>query len=82
MTLSDHNKALEYYKSHQEELVKMYNGKTIIFHSDEILSVKDSLEEAYNFALKEYGIGNFSLQEVGPTASSYTAYIASPGVIV
>jgi hypothetical protein len=79
---SDHTKALKYYKEHQEELVAKYNGKTLIFRDDEILDVKNSIEEAYNYALEKYGIGDFSLQEVAPGEGSYTAYIATPGVLV
>ena len=82
MTPSDHEKALKYYKEHQVELVAKYNGKTIIFHDDKIMAIKDTIQEAYSFALQEYGIGNFSLQEVAPGSSSYTAYIATPGVLV
>ncbi len=78
---SNHVKALKYYKEHQVELVEKYNGKTLIFFDDQLLDVKDSLEEAYNFAIEKYGIGNFSLQEVSPGEGSYTAYIATPGVI-
>ena len=80
MNSSDHTKALNYYKKNQEELVQKYNGKTLIFNNDKLLIVKDNLKEAYEFALKEYGIGNFSLQEVTPDSSSYTAYFASPSV--
>ena len=82
MTPSDHTKALKYYKEHQGELVAKYDGKTLIFHDEKILEVKDSIEEAYNFALYKFGIGNFSLQEVSPGEGSYTAYIASPGVLI
>jgi len=78
---SDHEKALKYYKENQVKLVKEYNGKTLIFIDDKIIGLKDTFQDAYDFALKEYGIGNFSLQEVSPGPSSYTAYIASPGVL-
>lgn len=79
---SDHAKALKYYKEHQEELVARYNGKTLIFQNDTIVDVKDAFDQAYSFALEKYGIGNFSLQEVAPGEGSYTAYIATPKVLM
>ena len=79
---SDHTKALKYYKTNQKELVAKYNGKTLIFQDDKIVEVKDTLEQAYDWAVEKYGIGNFSLQEVAPGEGSYTAYIATPGVLV
>lgn len=80
MSSSDHTKALKYYKDHQDELVEKYNGKTLIFQDENIVDVKDTLQDAYDFAVKSYGIGNFSLQEVSAGQDSYTAYIASPWV--
>lgn len=82
MEKSNHNEALEFYKTNQAELVAKYNGKTIILNGSEILEVKDSIAEAYDFAVAKYGIGNFSLQEVAPGAGSFTSYIASPGVLL
>ena len=79
---SDHTQALKYYKEHQDELVAKYNSKTLIFQSDKLVDVKDTLEEAYDFAIEKYGIGNFSLQEVAPGERSYTAYIATPGILM
>lgn len=78
---SDHTKALNYYKANQKELVTKYNGKTLIFKDDVIIDIRDTIEEAYAFAVEEYGIGNFSLQEVAPGEGSYTAYIATPMVL-
>lgn len=79
---SDHTKALQYYKENQEQLVAKYNGKTLVLRDDQILDVKDSMAEAYDFAVKNYGIGNFSLQEVSPDSASYSSYIATPGVLL
>lgn len=76
----DHKIALDFYIKNQNELVKKYNGKTLILANSVILDVRDSFQEAYVFALKTYGIGNFSLQEVSPGSGSYTAYIATPGI--
>lgn len=78
---SDHKKALDFYKDHQNELVSKYNGKTLILRDDVILDVKDSFADAYNHSIEAYGIGNFSLQEVSPGDASYTAFIATPGVV-
>lgn len=80
MPTSDHTKALEYYKEHQDELVEKHNGKTLIFQDENIVDIKDTLKEAYDFAIEKYGIGNFSLQEVSPGEDSYTAYVANPWV--
>lgn len=78
---SDHSKALDFYKKNQKSLVSKYNGKTLIFRDAEILDVKDTFREAYDFAVKKYGLGDFSLQEVAPGEESYTSYIATPGIV-
>ena len=78
---SNHDKALEFYKRNQDDLVAKYNGKTLIFCNEDILDVKDSFSEAYSFAVEKFGIGNFTLQEVSAGSGSYTSFVATPGVI-
>lgn len=78
---ADHSKALEFYKKNQDKLVSDYNGKTLILDGENILDVKDTFQDAYDYASNKYGLGNFSLQEVSPDEASYTAYIATPGLI-
>lgn len=75
---SDHARALQYYKDHQDELVAKYNGQTLIMKNEEILDVRNTFSEAYEFAVNEYGLGNFSLQEVSPGTGSYTVSISTP----
>lgn len=77
---SDHAKALKYYKDNQQELVAKYNGKTLIFRDEELLDVKETFTEAYDFAVTNYGIGNFSLQEVSPGPGSYTISVSAPTI--
>lgn len=78
---TNHNKALEFYKANQAELVEKYNGKILVLKNEEILDVCDSFAEAHSIALGKYGEGNFSLQEVTPGDESYMAFIATPGVV-
>ena len=78
MNKADHSAALAFYKGNQADLVSKYNGKTLILSGSEILAVKDSIKDAYDFAVEHFGIGNFSLQEVSEGPNSYTSYIVTP----
>lgn len=77
----DHKKSLEYYKTNQEALVSKYDGKTLVLQNENITDVCDTYSEAYTLAVKKYGEGYFSLQEVGSGESSFTAFIATPGIV-
>ena len=76
-----HEKALDFFKANQTELVKKYNGKTLVLNGNQILEVSDSCGQAYELAMKKYGEGNFSLQKVRPGKDAFTVSIATPGII-
>lgn len=52
----------QYYLEHQDELVKLYNGKYLIITADGVKGAFDSMREGYDTALNTYGKGNFMLQ--------------------
>lgn len=78
---SNHLASLEFYKKNQDSLVKKYNGKTLVLRNEDILEVCDAYGEAYEIAVEKYGEGNFTLQEVYPGQESFTAFIATPGLV-
>ena len=65
-------KQLEYFKSHQEELVKKYRGKFLVIKDQGVQDVYDTEIEAYTDAKKKLGLGNFLIQLCLPGQESYT----------
>jgi hypothetical protein len=65
-------KQLEYFKSNQEELVRKYKGKFLVINNEEVHGVYDAEIEAYTNARKEFGLGNFLIQQCLPGQESYT----------
>lgn len=61
-----------FYKKHQDELVKKYEGKYIVIHNDTIFGVFSSNEEAIREASKELELGTFLIQLVGKGEENYT----------
>lgn len=66
------DKEFEFYKSQQEELVKQYLGKFLIIKDQKVVGSFDTKLEAYNDGVKNYGLGNFLLQECLPGEDNYT----------
>ena len=61
MATDIHTKSLYYFIKHQDELVKKYRGKELLFRGDELVGAYDSVGEAYDEGVKLFGAGNFSL---------------------
>ena len=71
--ISDYlKKQLEYFKSHQNELVKKYKGKFLVIEDQSVQGVYDTEMEAYAYAKKKFGLGNFLIQQCLPGQESYT----------
>ena len=66
------NKQLEYFKSHQEELVKKYEGKFLVIKDQKVNGVYDTEIEAYTNAKKDFELGTFLIQQCLPGQESYT----------
>ena len=65
-------KQLEYFKSHQDELVRKYEGKFLVIRDQEVQGVYDTEMEAYTDAKKKFGLGVFLIQQCSPGQESYT----------
>lgn len=70
--MADINKNFKYYIDNQESLVEKYNGKFIVIVNQEVVGVYDDEPTAYFASIKEYGLGNFLLQQCLPGTDSYT----------
>ena len=62
----------QYYIDHQEELVKVYNGKCLLIVDQEVKGAYDSETEAYLKGKATFGLGNFLIQKCSPGQESYT----------
>lgn len=54
----------DYYKTHQDELVKKYSGKFIVIKDKVVIGVYDSEEEAITTSLEQNELGSFLVQYV------------------
>ena len=72
MTDTNLQKQLEYFKSHQEELVRKYEGKFLVIKDQEVKDVYDTEIDAYTDAKKKFEHGTFLIQQVLPGQESYT----------
>ena len=79
MTKNPLNQEFEYYKNHQKDLVKEYNGKVIIIKGQQVLGAYDSKIDAYVKGQKEHNLelGTFLIQEVAEGKESYTETLFS-----
>lgn len=62
----------QYYKDHQEELVKAYKGKFLLISGKEVKGAYGLETEAYLDGKKRFGLGRFLLQYCSPGKDSYT----------
>ena len=68
----------QYFIDHQDELVRDYDGKTLVLIGEEVVGVYGNVHDAYFDSMKKYKLGTFMIQRCiagGPKA--YTRYISS-----
>ena len=67
-------KEFQYYRDHQEELIKRYNGKIIVIVGEVVVGEYTNKQEAYLDSIKKYEPGKFLIIECTPGADSYTIH--------
>lgn len=65
-------KELEYFMSHQEELVKKYDGRFLVIKDQKVEGDYDTQIEAYNEAQKRFELGTFIIQQCLAGKDAYT----------
>jgi hypothetical protein len=61
-----------FYLDHQEDLVGKYNNKFLVIVGQEVKASFKTQEQAYKFAIGEFGEGKFLLQLCTPGKDEYT----------
>lgn len=61
-----------YFIQHQEELIKLYEGKFIVIKGDKVIGVYSTKEEAYETTIKHEKLGTFLIQECVAGKETYT----------
>ena len=65
-------KEFKYYLSHQDELVKKYNGKILVIKDQRVIGDYNSEAQAIQDTVKKHPLGTFLIQKCEPGAESYT----------
>lgn len=61
----------QFYKEHQNELLKQYEGKHLLIVGQSVVGAFDNDLEAYLAGKKDYGAGGFLVQHCTPGEESY-----------
>ena len=70
----------EYYLAHQEEMVKLYNGKFIVLKGNTVLGAYDDELEAINETAKVCELGTFMVHMVSSDDAGHTQTFHSRAV--
>ena len=54
-----------YIKRYREELERNQTGRIALLHDEELISLWNDMDDAYQTGCDKYGLGNFSLQQIG-----------------
>ena len=54
-----------YMEKYKLELEKQHWGRIVLMHAGEIVGIYNDRGDAYSIGSEKYGLGNFSLQQVG-----------------
>lgn len=65
-------KEFQYYKDHQEELVRKYLGKFIVIRGEEVVADYDNEDTAYFESEQKYGLGDFFIIKCQEGSDSHT----------
>ena len=68
----------DWFVKNQEDLSKKYNGKFVVIKDCEIVDSFADEDQAYFYAKKKYGLGNFLIQQCIPGEESYSMQISTP----
>ena len=71
---------LNFFISHQEELVAQHRGKYLALKGNQVLGAYPTVLEAYLMTQKDHELGSFMIQPCEPGPEAYTTTIVSTHV--
>lgn len=80
MPTTDMQQQLAYFIEHQDELVRLYNGKVLVIKELEVVGVYDTALQAYLEAKRLHPLGTFMIQPCQPGPEAYTVTITTRGL--
>lgn len=63
----------DYYRAHQSDLLKLYNGKYVVIKNETVLGAYDDASTAIEETSKNHQKGTFLVQKCSPGDEAYTA---------
>ena len=70
-----------YYLEHQDEFVRLYDGKVVALKDGKVLGAYKDEYEAIIETEKTEKAGTFIVQRVSPGDREYTVRFATPGIV-
>lgn len=64
-------KNIKAYDAIREELEREHFGRIAVFHDGNLVSIYNDRNDAYDIACEKYGLGNFSLRQIGESPGSF-----------
>ena len=64
--MSNYSQEADYdaFKQQLPDLLRTSKGKFVVMHNRTVQKISDNQDEALKFAVREYGMGNFIVQEI------------------
>ena len=59
------------YNSMKEELERDNFGRIALFHDGKLIAIYNDRNDAYDIACEKFGVGNFSLRQIGENPASF-----------
>ena len=63
--LKEIQRNLGVYETLKDELEEKYTGKVALFHHGNLVGMHDDYESGYEFGCEKFGLGDFSLKQIG-----------------
>lgn len=72
---------MEFFKTHQDELVAQYPGRVLVIRGEEVVEVGADPMDAYLAASSRFELGTFMIQPCQAGPAAYTVTIASSELV-
>ena len=76
------NTDFEWYKENLKDLYKLYGEQIVVIKDRKVESTHSSFVDAFEAGCRNFKVGTFIIQKLGPDEAAYTNYIHSLSGVV